>query len=301
MQDQATLKDRWLSNPLWIAFTELALMLGGMQLVEGLANGSVLWAQDALEGDLRAFMLEAIPLGLLAIPILLCVLYMLITRRSSLRVFVAGSVGKRLRSLLLGCLIGLLANAVISLLAGLTGAVRYSFGHFSWLMLALLPFAFVQCACEEVFLRAYVPAYMEPRYRWGSVAFVSGTLFIFHHIYNLKSTGFSEVFCLNVFLMGVALYLMVRVNGCFWIACGFHTAWNFTQQYLFGLPNSGLTSELCLFVGKDPQASFFYDPAYGNEGSLCTTVVIVLLIVALLVKGRYLSEEPKVEAALCEE
>jgi len=32
-----------------------------------------------------------------------------------------------------------------------------------------------------------------------------------------------------------------------WWAVGQHSAWNFTQEYLFGLPNSGMSSALAIF------------------------------------------------------
>ena len=51
---------------------------------------------------------------------------------------------------------------------------------------------------------------------------------------------------------------------------GIHTAWNFTQNFLFGLPNSGLVSEASVF-GLDAasaQDSLFYNVAFGVEGAI---------------------------------
>ena len=105
---------------------------------------------------------------------------------------------------------------------------------------------------------------------------------VLHHRGNLDFFGFSLIFCLNVVLYGIAFYLMVKWSGNFWICCGFHTGWNYTQQYLFGLPNSGMTSGFGLFRGENAVKSFVFDPVYGNEGSLLTLVVSIIMIAVLL-------------------
>lgn len=73
---------------------------------------------------------------------------------------------------------------------------------------------------------------------------MSGALFIFHRELNMKYYGFNSIFCLNVFLIGVFLCLMIKWDGNFWIACGFHTAWNYMQFHILGLSNSGSTPEV---------------------------------------------------------
>ena len=93
---------------------------------------------------------------------------------------------------------------------------------------------------------------------------------------------FSGVFCLNVFLVGVILYLIMKTTDSIWICCGFHTAWNFFQQFLYGLPNSGQTSGLALFAGADAKTNFFFDADMGIEGSLSATALIVAVILLLI-------------------
>ena len=270
-------------NTLIIAFTELVFMIGGMMLMKlvFMAVFPLFHAGDDARGE---FIRSGLFYVLFLIPIFLCLLYMRITRPAPLSVFTKGSGGVRIRSLCTGLLIGFLANSLISLLVGLTKTVSYSWRGFSGYILLLLPLVFIQSSCEEILLRGYVPEYLEDRLDWSTVAFVSGILFIFHHYRNLEGYGYSSSFCINVFLLGVLLYLLVRVNGNFWICCGFHTAWNFTQQYLFGLPNSGNSSSIALFTGNDARDNFFYHTVYGNEGSWLTTVVVLILILLLVRK-----------------
>lgn len=94
--------------------------------------------------------------------------------------------------------------------------------------------------------------------------------------------GFDAMFCLNVFLAGVIAYLLVKLTGNFWTCCGFHTGWNVTQMYLFGLPNSGISSAVALYQGNEAKDTFFFNTVYGNEGSWCTTIVFLISIAVIL-------------------
>ena len=162
-----------------------------------------------------------------------------------------------------------------------TGGVHPVFQGLTWMPLAILPFTFIQCCMEEILIRGFVSTYLEENYKWYVVALIGGILFALNHINNLIYYGFSLVFCINVVLFGVAFYLMVKWSGNFWICCGFHTGWNYTQEFLLGLPNSGVTSGFALFRGENAVKSFVYDPVYGNEGSLLTLVACIILIAVL--------------------
>ena len=276
--------NRLLKNTLWIAITELGLLKGGLFLME-LVLTAVLSAVSMSDYWFLFFWYS-----LFLIPSALIIGYMRFTRPESLNVFGMRQKKQSTKAFGTGLLIGLLVNGGISVILGLTGTVQYSLQGFSvYLPLVLLPVT-IQCTCEELYLRGYVPAYMEPESHWSTVAFVSGILFIFHHTANLNLFGFSSVFCLNVFLIGVLEYLLLKRNGNFWIAAGFHTAWNFTQQYLFGLPNSGVSSPVALLIGQNAKDNFFFNTVYGNEGSLFTTVVLVLFVLALICPGKGITD-----------
>ena len=220
--------------------------------------------------------------GLFAIHIVLCLVYMRIMKPSSMRIYCF-----KIRNLLWGLLIGAVLNGLLSLGAVLGTGMTLSFVSVSPVLIVCFITIGIQCAAEEVLLRAYVPAFMEEKYSWEAIAFVSGTLFIFHHINNISLIGFDWRFCLNVFLIGCLLVLMVKHTGNVWWAIGFHTAWNFTQEYLFGLPNSGMSSSEAVFNASNPASNFFFDENYGNEGSLyCTLVTIIAIVIALLIARR---------------
>jgi hypothetical protein len=207
--------------------------------------------------------------------------YMLIADKKSLKVFTNGGFKKSIIAVLAGVGLGFCFNAFISLTVAATGSVTFSFNKFVWYMPFMFLLLSVPALAEEVLLRGYVPAFLEEKLDMSAVAFFSGVLFIPHHIENLKLYGFDTLFCLNVFLLGVFMYFLVKYTGNFWVCCGFHTAWNFTQMFLFGLPNSGLSSCIALFAGNDVKNNFFYNSVYGYEGSLFTTLLIGLAVVVM--------------------
>ena len=92
-----------------------------------------------------------------------------------------------------------------------------------------------------------------------------------------------------MFLLGVFLCLLIKWDGNFWIACGFHTAWNYMQFHILGLSNSGSTPDVCIFKGANSASSFFFDYVYGFEGSLCATVLITIGILLLIRKTEHIN------------
>ena len=268
------------SNVLFVALVELMIYTGGLRIkyaVQRMINFFT-----PLVGEKYALYYNSN--FWLIIPILILLAFMWLTCRSAMSVFTEGTMARKLKSLGKGLLIGFAANGILALLAGISHTIEYSFNEFEPLVLSLIFFVFIQCTAEEVLLRGYVPAVLGKEHSWDAVAFVSGALFIFHHELNMLYYGFNSIFCLNVFLIGVFLCLLIKWDGNFWIACGFHTAWNYMQFHILGLSNSGSTPDVCIFKGANSASSFFFDYVYGFEGSLCATVLITIGILLLIRK-----------------
>ena len=216
------------------------------------------------------------------IPILLTLSFMWLTCPGALTVFTEGSLGRKLKSLLRGLGLGILAIGLLTLLAWVSGTVTFHYDQFDWRQIpAILPM-FIQCTAEEILLRGYVPAVVGKKHSWDVVCFVSGTLFIFHHILNMDYYGFCTMFCLNAFLIGVLFCLLIRTEGNFWIACGFHTGWNYMQTYLFGVTSSGNATSVGLFQGILIKDNGFFQEVYGYEGSITAAVLLAICIFCLI-------------------
>ncbi len=264
-----------------IAVVELLIFNVGMIFISFIGDQFILLSAGMQEPE-KEFFNNAVMLFAFLIPTLMCLLYMRITKKECLKVFAMETLEKRIAKLFYGLLAGIIVNGAISSIVYYTGGVQPVFQGLTWMLFAILPFSFIQCSMEEILLRGFVSTYLEENYKWYVVALIGGMLFVLHHRGNLVILGFSPIFCINIFLVGIAFYLMVKWSGNFWICCGFHTGWNYTQEYLFGLPNSGMSSGFGLFRGENAVKSFVFDPVYGNEGSLLTLFVIIILIAVLL-------------------
>jgi len=234
-----------------------------------------------------AAVINLIRLGLFIIPIIICLIYMKLTYPDKLKIFTAGGPVVSAKALGIGTAIGFVMNFTLCILSLISGSVKYSFLGFNPLLLVAVVCCFIQCSAEEVLIRGYASSYLEDKYPCDVVAFVGGVLFVLHHIGNLKKCGFSAVFCLNVFLIGIILYLLVKLTKSIWVAYGLHTAWNYTQSFIFGSENSGIESTLAFFSSSDKKDSFFCDTVYGNEGTwMCTIVcaVVILILFRMLQK-----------------
>ena len=118
---------------------------------------------------------------------------------------------------------------------------------------------------------------------------VNGCFFGTLHIFN-DGAGFLPIF--DIVICGLGFSLAKWYTGSIWVPMGIHTAWNFTQNYLFGLPNSGLVSEASVFGldAANARTSLIYDATFGIEGGVPAVFADAILgIVCLLLaakKGR---------------
>ena len=219
------------------------------------------------------------------IVIIITLIFMYLTCKEALVVFTEGTWKRKLNSFSKGFGLGFLFTAVVSLMGILSRTIRLQWNGFDWRIVPLLVTFLIQCAAEEMLLRGYVPEVMKKRHSLDVICFVSGTLFIFHHILNMLIYGFNWIFCLNIFLFGVLFVLLMKWNGNFWITVGIHMAWNYAQGFIFGVGMSGNPSSVSIFEGIARGGIWFYDPVYGYEGALSTTILISAFIILLIYKS----------------
>ena len=89
--------------------------------------------------------------------------------------------------------------------------------------------------------------------------------------------------------------LFVYAFDNMWIAIAMHTAWNFSQTVIFGLPSSGVASTYSLTGINDATNGLFYDTLFGAEGSLGAVIAVASVsAVLILMAGRKNSEQETV-------
>ncbi|TMF04996.1 MAG: CPBP family intramembrane metalloprotease [Chloroflexi bacterium] len=139
----------------------------------------------------------------------------------------------------------------------------------------------VQGAAEELLFRGYVLTNLQEQWglRWAVALSAAG--FALWHAMN---PAFNALALINLVLFGIATALYkVRVDhGQLWGVCAIHTVWNWLQQIVFGLPNSGLTTPRDdVLFSVMPNASLpdpIWGGGFGPEGTLAASLVLLALI-----------------------
>ena len=93
---------------------------------------------------------------------------------------------------------------------------------------------------------------------------------------------------IDLVLSGLLFSLMVYYMDSIWCAFAAHTAWNYTQNIIFGLPNSGLKVPTSIFRLNEQTAanSFFYNTAFGIEGTWFAVIVEAAVIAVIFAWGK---------------
>jgi hypothetical protein len=105
---------------------------------------------------------------------------------------------------------------------------------------------------------------------------------------HMGNPGFTATAGSQIFLAGVIWSLIVYYYDSIWVAFWFHAAWNYTQNIIFGLPNSGIISEYSIFKLEAASArnGLFYNVNFGVEGSIGSSLILLVMIIVLIVINR---------------
>ena len=111
---------------------------------------------------------------------------------------------------------------------------------------------------------------------------------------HLGNEGVTFLSVLNIFVVGVLFSLMVYYMDSLWCAMAVHAAWNFIQNIILGLPNSGIVVPYSIFKLEASTAnnSFAYSVGFGIEGTLFADVVLILACVGIYLWGRKFGKKP---------
>ena len=205
--------------------------------------------------------------------------------RPMIKGLLPNSRGNNGKGFLLGVLLGFLMNGFCILMSVLFKDISLSLWYVQPLTLILLFFCvFIQSAGEELICRWYLYQKLARRYKNPLVACIgNAVLFSLLHFLN---PGLNVWAVMQIFLVGFLFSVMVYYYDSLWGAAAAHTAWNFTQNLLFGLPNSGIVSPYSLFHLDAASNGFFFDTGFGVEGSPGSCLIITLVLIALVINAR---------------
>jgi membrane protease YdiL (CAAX protease family) len=267
-----------LSIPMVILAMLVAGMVAGFVLARATPQGRVVGAQlFALAALLAAFklltsLLDRRPLG--SVGLAFC--------------------GRWYLELGMGLGFGALMILTVGALEQLLGAAHFTVnsaspGQFAGWGVGLLVFLFVAATDEELIFRGYpfqrLADALGPA---AAVALFSGAFGLVH----LRNPDHTWLSTLNTMLVGVPLALAYLRTRALWLPVGIHFAWNYFQGFGLGLPVSGIRMPFSLYRAEVTGNQLLTGGAYGPEGGLLATGVIVAATVYLALSKRiYISKE----------
>lgn len=291
------------NNLLWILLLTILLYVFLASFVE-LLLGSVLTRLREWSPAMH-FILEYYTSVLGAIIFLVVVLLLVKKNRFILRSFLPKGRGQQftprvvedsyhptqnntVKMLLLGLLLGFVTNFFCILCALIHGDIKLYY-EFSAAQIPVLLFAllsvFFQSTAEELWCRGFLYERILIHHPlWVSVL-VNGVFFGLLHSFN---DGVSVMAIVGIVICGISYSLVRWYTGSIWIAMGLHTMWNFTQNFLFGLPNSGLVSQVSVFhlQASTGISNLIYDYGFGVEAAIPALIADGALGIAALLLAR---------------
>lgn len=188
---------------------------------------------------------------------------------------------KPLKEFLKGWLVGMIVFSVAFLLTYLLGGVQllaYDFsGKTILYVLSTIPFWIIQGGTEEIITRGWLLPILNKRTNLAIAVAVSSSLFGLLHLGNDNVTVLSVA---GIILAGVFMALYMLKTDNLWGVVGLHAAWNFIQGNVYGIAVSGVATgpSFFRFIGKPSVPDWISGGAFGTEGSLLTSIVLLICI-----------------------
>lgn len=198
------------------------------------------------------------------------------SNRPILKALTTKTKGNNWKMFALGLGVGLGMNLLCAFIAMANGDIRLTFSSFRPIScLVIFAAVFVQSSSEELLCRVFVYHRMMRRYGKPVLAvLVNSVFFAMNHIFN---DGISFLAMLNIFAYGILFSAMVIYLDSPWATMSTHAAWNFCQNILLGLPNSGTVLPYSVFKleGAAATDSFAYSVAFGLESTITASVTLI--------------------------
>lgn len=184
-------------------------------------------------------------------------------------------------SYLIGLAVGFAMYSATLLISYIAGAVKYvgsDMYHVGVYILYCVGWLF-QGAEEEIVCRGYfMPSLSTKMPLWAAVL-ISSLFFSLMHLFN---TGFNLIVLVNLTLTGIMFAVFAIRFDNLWVCCAIHSIWNLVQGNFYGLPVSGMYTGPSVFRFELLDVSDIWTGgAFGLEGSLSETIVMVVVIAAV--------------------
>ncbi len=190
-----------------------------------------------------------------------------------------GMLKKYVSGLLTGLLMFSAVVGIIAILGGIEWDTRATIatGFSAFIPVAVLFLGYlVQGASEEILARGWYFQVVGKRYKpWLGTVLSS----VFFSALHLGNAGVNIPSIINLLFFSTLMVLFVLKDGAIWRACGWHSAWNWTQANVFGLEVSGTHVRGGTVIDLSTTGpELISGGGFGPEGSIITTVVLLVAI-----------------------
>ena len=200
--------------------------------------------------------------------------------------------GNNILNFIIGLLIGFGMNGICILAAYLNEDIKLYFDSFRPVQLVIVLIAvFVQSSAEELVTRGFLYQMLIKTYKPWIAIVVNSLLFGALHLMN---PGVSVLAIVDIVVTGILFSLMVYYMDSIWAAMAAHTAWNFCQNIIFGLLNSGQAMPFSIFKMDAGSArnSFAYNVDFGVEGTPLAVGIQIVVAIIIFVWGYTKKKKP---------
>ncbi|MGN1158549.1 MAG: lysostaphin resistance A-like protein [Agathobacter sp.] len=185
----------------------------------------------------------------------------------------------------IGLLVGFGIFTVAVLLCVVTGSLKLSglSSTFSVVPFVLFGLGYmIQGMAEEVLCRGYLMVSIGRRYPIWAAVLLNALFFAALHLAN---DGISPLALVNLVLFGVFASVYFIKRGSIWGIGAVHSIWNFVQGNFYGIKVSGISSSCSVLESVSVEGGELVNGgAFGLEGGLAVTIVLVLGILFLLTR-----------------
>ena len=272
IKKKTSVKDRiiWITLAMLVVYMLICGIIGGVLdtiLIHALMSAG---ASDAVIFVAEYYMPTLVPfIGIL--------IYLRVIKKNRfiLRTFKRGYENNGFGSLFKGILVGFVMNFICILVALLHGDIELSFNfaitELPFYIFALF-FVMIQSASEEMWCRGFMYERINIHYPLWVAIVANALVFAALHLLN---DGITVQAFVDLVICGIAFSMARWQSKSIWFVAGIHTGWNFTQNFLFGLPNSGLVSQAAVFHldAANARNNIFYDNNFGVEGAIPAIMV----------------------------
>lgn len=259
--------------------------IGGGRLMNKLTDVIAIFSSEFSESDF--WKISCVYLLFIGIWVVLVLRMWVIKRDRPILVVVGRKVhGNNGKMLLVGAAIGFGLNGLGILIAWLHKDIVLYFDSFQLIpLLALFVAVFIQSSAEELLCRCFLYQKLLKSYNKPAVAIIGNSLFF--GLIHLSNDGVTALSFVNIVVVALLFSLIVYYTDSLWCVFMVHTVWNYTQNILFGLPNSGLVSPYSVFKLDASTAvnSFAYNVGFGIEGTFTVDVLLILAVAVVYLWG----------------